>query len=65
MTKVVEIVDSDVCGPMKTKSLHGNSYFETFINDKSRYTAIYFMERKDKVVDKLMEYEAMVENRTG
>ena len=47
-TQVLDIVHSDVCGPMKTKCLGGNSYFVTFIDEKSRYTADYFMERKTK-----------------
>ena len=43
----------------------GNTYFVTLIDDKSCYTAIYFMEGKDKVFDKFLEYEAMVEDLTG
>jgi transposase InsO family protein len=37
----------------------------TFIDDKSRYTAVYFMKTKDEVLDKFKEYEAMVTNITG
>jgi len=64
-TKVLKIVHSDACGPMKAKSLGGNSYFVTFIDDKSRYAAIYSLERKDQLFIKFLEYEAMVENLTG
>ena len=64
-TKVLEIIRSNVCGTMRAKSLSGNSYFVTFIDNKSRYTAIYFMERKDQVFDIYLEYEAMVENLTS
>jgi len=34
--KVLEIVHSDVCGPMKTTSMGGARYFLTFIDDFSR-----------------------------
>ena len=50
---------------MPTKSLGGNSYFVTFIDDKSRFTAIYFMKRKDEVLSKFQEFEAMAQNVTG
>ena len=63
--EILDLVHSDVCGPMQTKSLGGNRYFVTFIDDKSRYTAIYFMQRKDEVFNKFKEYEAMMMNVTG
>ena len=34
----LELIYSDVCGPMKVDSLGGNKYFVTFINDASRKT---------------------------
>ena len=35
-TQVLELVHSDVCGPMKTLSFGGARYFVTFIDDFSR-----------------------------
>ena len=64
-TELLEIVHSDVCGPMQTTSLGGNRYFVTFIDYKSRYTAVYFMKRKDQVLEKFREYEAMATTVTG
>ena len=64
-TELLEIVHSDVCGPMQTTSLGGNRYFVTFIDDKSRFTAIYFMKTKDQVLQKFKEFEAMSTNVTG
>ena len=46
---VLEIVHSDVCGPIKTKSIGGNRYFVTFIDDKSGWTEVYFMKNKSEV----------------
>ena len=62
--QVLEIVHSDVCDTMKIRNLRGNSYFVMLIVDRSCYAAVYFMERKDQVFDKFLEYEAMVENLT-
>eukprot|EP00795_Rhopilema_esculentum_P008820 gene8820-biopygen1729 len=64
-TELLEIVHSDVCGPMQTTSLGGHRYFVTFIDDKSRFTAIYFVKNKDEVLQKFKEFEAMATNITG
>ena len=46
---VLGLVHSDVCGKMSTQSLSGSEYFLTFINDKTRYTWVYILKRKDRV----------------
>ena len=35
---VLDLVHSDICGPMSTKSMRGHEYYVTFINDFSRKT---------------------------
>ena len=64
-TELLEIVHSDVCGPMQTFSLGGNRYLMTFIDDKSRVTAIYFMKTKDQALQEFKEFEAMSTNVIG
>ena len=49
---------------MQENSLGGSRYFVTSIDDKSRFTAVYFMKTKDQVLEKFKEYEAMVTNMT-
>lgn len=41
-SKPLESIHSDVCGPMQTTSIKGFRYFVTYIDDYSRFTAIYF-----------------------
>eukprot|EP00253_Pinus_taeda_P009201 PITA_09201 len=48
----LEIVDSDLCGPMQTPSLAGNQYFLTFIDDFTRKTSVCFMKNKSEVFEK-------------
>ena len=45
----LELVHSDVCGPMPTKSLGGSSYFVTFIDDSTRKVWLYGLRSKDQV----------------
>ena len=42
----LELVHSDVCGPMPTVTLGGASYFVTFIDDFSRKVWAYPLKRK-------------------
>jgi transposase InsO family protein len=62
---VLDLVHSDVCGPMFSTSLTGCEYFVTFVDDFSRKTWIYFMRAKDEVFSRFQEFKAFVENATG
>ena len=44
----IQLVHSNICGPMQTKSMGMNSYFLTFIDDYSRMCCIYFLKIKDQ-----------------
>ena len=46
---VLDLVHSEVCGPIPTKSLRGYEYYVTFIDDFSRKTWIHFLKAKDEV----------------
>ena len=61
----LELVHSDVCGPMSTPSLSGGLYFLSFIDDYSRYVWIYILKRKDQVFEKFCEWKSLVENSCG
>ena len=61
--KILELVHSDVAGPMKTESLGGARYFVTFIDDFSRCVTVYPITQKSGVLDKFKECEAVVINR--
>ena len=42
----LEIVRSDIFGPMQTTSIGGYKYFLAFIDDYSRKTWVYFLKHK-------------------
>ena len=64
-TRKLEIVHSDVCGPMSSESLGGRRYFVTFIDDFSRCCKVYFLKHKSEVFQKFKEFEAKVTNQSG
>ncbi len=60
-TKPLEIVHSDVCGPMRTISLGGARYFVTYIDDFSRKVWVYLLKSKAECLEKFKEFKALVE----
>lgn len=54
----LELVHSDLCGPMNVQARGGFEYLITFIDDYSRYGYIYLMRRKPKCFEKFNEYRA-------
>lgn len=42
-SNILEVVHSDICGPLSVKSVGGAQYFATFIDGKSRYIHVSFL----------------------
>ena len=61
----MELIHSDVCGPISVESIGGSKYFVTFIDDYSRCCAVYFMKQKSEVFEKFKEFEAITTNTSG
>lgn len=61
----LELVHTDVCGPMSEPSLNGSRYFITFTDDLTRMSWIYFLQAKTEVADVFMKFKALVENQSG
>jgi hypothetical protein len=64
-SELLEIVHTDVCGPMRTTSHGGAQYFLTFIDDFSRKTHVYLLKAKGKTFEKFKQYKVLVENKIG
>ena len=60
--ELLEIIHSDVCGPMNTGARGGYFYFVTFTDDLSRYGYIYLMKHKSETFEKFKEFQNEVEN---
>ncbi|GBN77588.1 Retrovirus-related Pol polyprotein from transposon TNT 1-94 [Araneus ventricosus] len=64
-THPLDLVHSDLCGPMPTQIVSGKYYSLTFVDYYSRYSMIYLLSKKDEVLSKLKEYIAMTRNKFG
>ena len=61
-TDLLEIIHTDVCGPMSVEARVGYRYFLTFTDDLSRYEYIYLMKHKSETFEKFKEFQSEVEN---
>ena len=58
---ILDLVHTDICGPISTQARSGYSYFITFIDDISRFRYMYLMKYNSKAFDKFKEYQRIVE----
>ena len=61
-TDLLEIIHTDVCGPMSVEARGGYHYFLIFTDDLRRYGYIYLMKHKFETFEKFKEFQSEVEN---
>ena len=61
-TDLLEIIHTNVCGPMSVQARGGYRYFLTFADDFRRYGYIYLMKHKSGMFEKFKEFHSEVEN---
>ena len=62
---MLELVRSNLIGPLPTPSYRNSSYVLTFIDDFSRYCWVYFLILKSNFFETLKVWKALVENGCG
>lgn len=60
-TRPLQIIHTDVCGPIDPVTWNGKRYILTCIDDYTHYTMAFLLEYKTEVVDKIKEYVQQVE----
>ena len=53
---LLEIIHTDVCGPMSVEARGGYHYFLTFTDDLSIYGYIYLMKHKSETFEKFRNF---------
>lgn len=64
-TDTLELIHSDLCGPMPASERDGHVYFMTFIDDRSRYGSITMLKKKSEAFAAFIGFRTMIENQTG
>ena len=59
---LLEIIHTDVCGPMNIEAHSRYHYFLIFTDDLSRYGYIYLVKHKSETFEKFKEFQSEVEN---
>ena len=58
---ILDLVHTDVCGPILIQARGGYSYFIIFTDDMSRFGYVYLIKYKSKAFDKFKKYQRMIE----
>ncbi|CDF77556.1 Retrovirus-related Gag-Pol polyprotein [Chondrus crispus] len=61
----LDLVHSDVCGPLEVQSIGGSRYFITFVDDHSNWVVVYTMRNKSEAFAKYKLYEQFAQTHTG
>ena len=62
-TELLGLIHTDLVDLKQTMIRGGKNYFETFIDDYSRYTKVYLIKHKDEAFDMFLSYKTEVENQ--
>ena len=61
--ELLELIHTDVCGPISHIARGGFSYFITFTDDHSRYGYLYLMKHKYESFERFKEFHNEVEKQ--
>ena len=62
---VLELIHTDICGPINVHSYGKARYFATFIDDKTRYIEVVFLKSRSDILTEFKKYQLRVEKETG
>ena len=57
----LQLIHSDICGPLNVRARHGADYFITFINDFTRFGHVYLISHKSGALGCFKRYTNLVE----
>ncbi|KAM0043888.1 putative RNA-directed DNA polymerase [Helianthus debilis subsp. tardiflorus] len=61
----LELIHTDLCGPITPASHSGRRYVLVFIDDFTRKTWVYFLSHKGEAFELFKTFKSLVENETG
>jgi hypothetical protein len=64
-TSLLALVHTDLKGPLSVPTPEGYRYWQPFIDDKSRFTAVAFLKKKSDAFGSFKRFKAYAENKLG
>lgn len=64
LENILDLVHTDLCGPMRNKRYFGDKYFMIFTDDYSKIMWVTFLREKYEAFSKFKEFKALVEKDT-
>ena len=61
----IELVHTDLCGPIQTRFLGGAYYFLIFVDAFTRFTWVYFLKLKSHAFEYFKQFRNMIEKKIG
>lgn len=62
-SRALELIHSDVCGPITPPTWNGKRYIVTFTDDYTHFTTVYLMEKKSEVIQHFFTFSQMVSSQ--
>jgi transposase InsO family protein len=63
--QTLDLIHTDVCGPLRKSARGGYDYFITFTDDFSRYGYVFLLKHKSEAFERFKEFKMEVENQLG
>jgi hypothetical protein len=60
-----DLIHSDLCGPMRTRSIQGNVYMVTYLDDFSGWTHLCFLKQKSQQLKAFKGFQMAFERQLG
>jgi transposase InsO family protein len=64
-TTSLEVLYSDVCGPIEVPTIGGKKYFVSFIDEFSKKMWVYSLDKKSEVLTVFEKFKRLVEKESG
>ena len=62
-TSNLQLIHSDIYGPMNVRARHGANYFITFIDNFTRFDHVYLISYKSEALDCFTQFTRLVDNQ--
>ena len=62
-TSKLQLIYSDICGPMNVRAMHDATYFIIFIDDFTHFSHVYLISHKSEVLDCFTQFTRLVKNQ--